>query len=226
MKKCIACIIVIFSCTLYGQINKSYFNVLGSFTVPLNDFSDDDDDFNDDGFSTVGFSAGVRYNLPLGHQSFALVGESQLLVNLINKEKLEDEFRIGNARLDDFEGGVYFNVPVMGGVKVSVPVRSPFSAYATARIGFNIFNQLDLRAEIFNTNYDVDFEFEHDITFAFGFETGIIINNKVVLGFGYLNLGQQDFDYEVSSDFDLIDGAEGEREFNVSMIKFIIGYEF
>ena len=67
MKKCMLVLLSLTVCLLYGQINKSCFNVFGSFTVPLNDFVDDDD-FNDDGFSTVGFGAGIRYNLPLGHE--------------------------------------------------------------------------------------------------------------------------------------------------------------
>lgn len=221
MKKLAVILVIIFAVTSYGQFDKSYFSIVGSFTTPLNEFKEGDV-FDEDGFARGGFSGGVQYTLPLWNQYVALLAEASLVINFFNREEAEDEAIY--FLTDEPDGGSFFNVPMITGLKITIPIVSVLKIFATGQVGFNIMNETDMEGEVFTTR-TVSLEFDSDVTLAVAAGGGITIADQLSFGVRFLSLGEPEFDYEghlndPSTDF------EGERQFKMYVFQFMVGYEF
>ena len=221
MKKLTFLLVTLLVSASYSQVAKSYFSVTGSFTTPLGEFKDDDE-LDTDGFALGGFSGGVQYTLPLWNQYVALMAEASMLIDFFNKDEAEDIIPYG--LLDDLKGGIYINVPILTGVKLTIPVVSLLKIYATGQVGFNIMNESDLEGDV-GTDARVNLEFDSDVTLAVAAGGGITIADQLSLGVRFLSLGEPEYDYEghlsnPSADWD------GERKFKMSVFQFMIGYDF
>ncbi len=218
MKKIIPIIILLSACVSFSQIGQDY-SFFGTFTIPLSDFSKDDE-FNSEGFSMVGFGAGIQHDLTLGHPSIILATDVYFLVNIFNKDEFENNYPLQAA--DDIKGGHYFNTPILTGLKISIPVSQQFALYGTGQVGCNIMKEIDLKYEVLNTKFIR--EFETNVIFAWGFGGGVIVNDHVSIGVRYINLGEPEVDYDITINNE--NPVSQEREFKVSLFQFMVGFFF
>lgn len=221
MKRFTFFIIFMLAVASYSQVEKSYFSIIGSFSTPLGEFKEGDL-FDEDGFSLGGFSGGVQYTLPLWNQYVALLAEASLLINFFDREEAEDEFVYFVTNEPD--GGSYFNIPILIGLKLTIPIVSLLKFYATGQVGFNIMNESDMDAEV-GPDRQVSLEFAPDVTLALGAGGGIIIAEQLILGVRFLSLGEPEFDLEGSFSNPSVD-FDGERKFKMYVFQFMIGYDF
>ena len=217
MKKIIPLIIFITAGVLFGQIDQSYC-FLGTFTIPLDEFSMSND-FDTEGFSRVGGGGGIEHNLTLGHPSFVLATDACFLVNFFNKDAYEDAIPL---TVEDIKGGHYFNIPILSGLKLTVPLFSPLALYGTGQVGCTILKETNLEYTVLNQSIAI--EFEPAVVFAFAFGGGIIINEVASIGVRYLNCGDPEVNYEVRI------GQENpisrERQFSLSIFQLVVGLFF
>ena len=221
MKKLTFLLVTLLVSASYSQVEKSYFSVIGSFATPLGEFKDDDE-LDTDGLALGGFSGGAQYTLPLWNQYVAIMAEASLLIDFFNRDEAEDIVPYG--LLDDLKGGTYINVPILTGMKLTIPIVSVIKIYATGQVGFNIMNESDLEGEV-GTDATVSLEFDSDVTLAVAGGGGIIIADQLSLGVRFLSLGEPEYDYEGHLTNPSLD-FEGERKFKMYVFQFMIGYDF
>ena len=221
MKKLTLILISLIAITSYSQVEKSYFSFIGSFTTPIGEFKEGDD-FDEDGFALGGFSGGVQYTLPLWNKYVSMIAEASLLVCFFDREEAEDELVFLVA--DEPDGGSYFNIPILFGLKPSISVAPKLKIFATGLVGFNIFNESDMKGEVF-TNREISLDFDPDVTLALSMGGGILIAEQLSIGVRILSLGEPEFDYQGSYSNPSVD-INGERDFKMTVFQFLIGYVF
>ncbi len=223
MKKLTFILVVILAVSSYSQINKSYFGVIGSLTLPLDEFKNDNY-FNQEGLALSGFSGGVQYTLPLFNKYVAFLFESSVIVNFFNIEGGEDDVVL--RIMFDPEGGNYFNIPILSGIKFTIPISSTLKLHASGQAGFNILKESELSSN--ETTFGrgkVVIDFDPDVTFAWGIGVGIAFLDRFNVGVKFLYLGKPEFDYDACFR-DPQWNFGGEREFKVHVFQFVLGYDF
>jgi len=189
----------------YVKSNFSHVHV--GFGLPYGSFAEGDvkkDDFitSGKGFAGMGFNAGYRYYLGLPVKNLSAVFGIEAFYNEVNSD-IKKIFKESNIEEDSnfdytYTLPMFFNFPVTLGLNYAIPI-SKIKLYAEAAGGGN-FSMITKASYKYTASKDNWFEGSGVITpnysYAYGAETGIIINNKISIGFRYNNLGWYKYKYE------------------------------
>jgi len=146
------------------------------------------------------------------------------------KEKVEDKSS------SDVTYPMFFNLPITISGNYTVPLpNTNTSIYGEAAIGLNISYITKTSAETTNNAYEYKEELSFDIAsgFCYGFEGGIIFNDKVYIGVKYNNLGTYKYKYEYKfesyygakkKDTDTYKGKTGKCELSNTVL--VLGIKF
>ena len=177
--------------------------IFGAISMPQGDFGDDSG--SGAGLATTGFGVGADLVMPLGSPGLSGVGTVAFLMNKMDKDEIEDSFDLGDD--SDLDVGSYMNIPVMGGLRFEGKVSPTMAIYGIGQAGINFIKGPKLEAtieeEVWNGSQYVDVEgtmkttFDMTSAFGFAFGGGIILNDKINIGFKYLNLGEPELEGEI-----------------------------
>lgn len=232
MKKTLfTAILTLTTFVLFSQ-SGSNFTVRLNTLIPSGEFKDDDyDDFLLDGAGGAGpgFGLGFEFAKEIEVEGLSIIGSVDVLVNGLSKEikeNIEDDLD-PNDKITYLK---YINAPVLIGAKYSL-LASNIGIFGKFNVGLNMLHI---------TNYEVEYDgygtntlsFDNSLKLAYGIGAGIVLNEKISIGFDYLGLGSHPIDgkdtYEddsFDSEVDISDYYDT-RDITVSGIKLHIGLIF
>ncbi|MBD3320768.1 MAG: hypothetical protein GF350_06710 [Chitinivibrionales bacterium] len=221
-------LIPFFCCILFSGLPAQFdhgITLCASFTVPVDDFSDDDE-FVNDGYALVGFGGGVQHSVAFGIPWLALATEVSFLANFLDHDEIEDTYP--GQVLENVDGGHYFSLPILSGIKLIPPVHSPVEPFGIFQLGLNIFFESDLDGRVvvpvIGSEYALDRDFEPDVEFALGLGGGAVVADHFVVMVQYLNMGEPSIDY--NQRIGTADPTSEQREFDAALVRFSVGYDF
>ena len=216
---------------LFSQ-SGSNFTVRLNTLIPSGEFKDDDyDDFLLDGAGGAGAGIGLGFEFAkeIEVEGLSIIGSVDVLVNGLSKEikeNIEDDLDPS----DKITYLKYINAPVLIGAKYSL-LASNIGIFGKFNVGLNMLHI---------TNYEVEYDgygthtlsFDNSMKLAYGIGAGIVLNEKISIGFDYLGLGSHPIDgkdtYEddsFDSEVDISDYYDT-RDISISGIKLHLGFIF
>lgn len=201
--------------------------------IPNGDFKDDDyEDFLFDGAggAATGLGLGLEFAKEVQIENLSILGSIDFLVNGLSNEttnNIEDDL----DPEDQVKYLKYLNIPVLLGAKYVIQTTN-IGIYGRFGVGLDY-----MKITNFVIEYDFDgatntLSFDNSLKLAFGVGAGILVNDKITLGFDYLGLGTHPIDgkdtYEANSysnEEDISDYYET-RDISISGIKLHVGLVF
>lgn len=200
--------------------------------IPSGEFKDDDyDDFLLDGAGGAGpgFGLGCEYAKEIEVEGLSIIGSVDVLVNGLSKEikeNIEDDLDPS----DKITYLNYINVPVLIGAKYSL-LASNIGIFGKFNVGLNMLHITDYKIE-YDGAGTTTLSFDNSMKLAYGIGAGIVLNEKISIGFDYLGLGAHPIDgkdtYEDDSYDVEVDVSDyyNTRDITISGIKLHLGFIF
>lgn len=152
------------------------------------------EDFTEGG-AGMGFTAGLKYKYNFV-DGFGFTLSLDGIYNGLNsdvRDWFEDMESDYEEEFDDvkLKTPKYFNVPLMAGFNYIYDIRSNFGIYGEAGIGINFRCITDYKLEIKDSGNNASVIYDYDPTFTFAYQVGagIEINEGLVVGVSFYNLG-------------------------------------
>ncbi len=233
MKKTLfTAILTLTTIVLFSQ-SGSNFTVRLNTLIPSGEFKDDDyDDFLLDGAGGAGAGIGLGFEFAkeIEVEGLSIIGSVDFLVNGLSKE-ITESFEDDLDPSDKVTYLKYINVPVLIGAKYSI-LASNIGIFGKFNVGLNMLHITDFTVEYDAFNGTNTLSFDNSLKLAYGIGAGIVLNEKISIGFDYLGLGSHPIDgkdtYEddsFDSEVDISDYYDT-RDITVSGIKLHIGLIF
>ena len=175
-----------FCLSAIAQQDSAYFGVLGNISIPIGEFSDDINNPNT-GLAKGGLGGTFEYSLPVS-QGLYWSSSVSLLVNFVNDDLINEE--------TGYEMGPWFNIPVLTGVRYHHILSASMTILLTGQVGLGFVQAPTTES---NSAYQsVEFEASAKLatTFGFGIGAGFLLNDRIIFGVQYLDLGKAGIEYE------------------------------
>ena len=219
MKKGILILLLLFMFALttgYAQISP---RVFGAIAIPSGDFADDDlEDFvKSSGLAKMGFAAGIDLNFPLGSPGLYGIASASFIMNGFDTGEIEDIYDGYNDV--DISASKWKIIPLMGGLKYETNLSPTLKGYGIGLAGISFVMSPKIETDLTFEESDYSFEFNSEITFdkantfSFAFGGGLVINDKINIGFRYFILSEIELEGEEKSKIKAYNSNSGESYF-------------
>lgn len=179
--------------------------VAGGISIPTGDYGDDSG--NDAGLATIGFTVLARMQIGIP----TVPGLAWTASAGVTSHGVDDALADGLVDLggEDVEVGRYLGIPLMTGLKFSVPINEAASVYGTGEMGIFLAKGPTIEA----SGEEAEYRWASKFGFALG--GGIQLSRRFGLGFRYVPLG------DVESDIMFDDGSNLDVEGPVSYLDIV-----
>ncbi len=190
---------------------QGHFTLFGALSLPQGDFGDDSGP--DAGLATTGFGAFAEYSYPLNSPGLSIVASAHVLFNGFDDDVVKDQFSgIFGCEGDpcqlwiNLDTGSYLNVPLMFGLKYETRAATSPKFYLQGQVGMNIVRMPSIDGDVRACVYDeyeegyvcasaaYEIEFDSATSFGIGLGGGLILSDRVNVGFRYYSLGEPEAD--------------------------------
>jgi hypothetical protein len=184
-------------------------------SLPMGDFGDDKGD--EAGGATMGFALGGVLDYAL---SPGLIWTSSVSIvrNGWNEDLIKDSLAAGV----DIDAGVWYNIPILSGLKYEGAVSPSVCLYGEGLLGLNYF--MPPSADLSAGGATAEWKSDSGMTFGFEIGGGVVINDKIVAGLKMFLLGNPDIDGTISQAGQADVDVEGET--SISMLLLHAGMRF
>ncbi len=191
--------------------------LFGGVSLPVGDFVEDDG-FDRRGLARTGFTGGLQSNVVVGPPALAWSSELSLIYHPFDVDEAETVLPTSLARR--MEGGGYFAVPLLTGLRFNAPISSQLQLFAVGQAGANFLMQNELRGQVGGGSAWMDFETSIAPAFAAG--GGLVFDRRYEIAVRFLHLGRANYDYEAGGDGG--PWIDGRRRFDIQAWRFTLGY--
>jgi hypothetical protein len=162
-----------------AQEKHVHYAVHGHFTVPVVEVFDNIEVARTGGFASLGFGVTLEQIAPVSTGLYWTNSITLLLNDPITS-------------VCDYETSPWLNVPIMMGLHYSPALSSTLGLLLTGQLGYNIVWTSSYEG-VCDTGWNIpsydESTSEIGTTFAFSAGVGLLIDNKLIIGLRFLNLG-------------------------------------
>lgn len=174
-------------------------------------------------FASLGIFLGGSYQLPLGDKGLFAYGDITITRNAV-KPSLRREYLSGLNESTKVNHSEYYNVPIQVGAMYQKNVSENLAVYVRGGVLLNYFKISKSRRENLNgLTYDRKYGVRYGM--GYSFETGVVINDKIVIGLGGTRHGRFRIgeSYTVTYSDGTLSTEYNEASKNVSMFNLKVG---
>ncbi len=189
------------------MMDQGQLTVYAGISSPTGDFGDDDGD--DAGGATLGFSVTGEYTVPFGTEGLGWVSSVSIIVNGVDEP-------------ENFEAGYWINVPVMTGLKYQTEASATLDVYGLGQVGLNL-NKAPNFTRTYGDGSQAETSFDIATSFSFGVGAGVIFNDQINVSLRYLALGEPEI-----TGTEVYEGEEydtNDYDQPISMIQLVVGID-
>ena len=185
--------------TLQQKLQKGQLTLHAGAFFPQGEFGSTDQDDENSGFATTGFTVVGEYTYPAGNTpGLGLIGTISFSANSIDEDEL-----FGDSDPDEVDGGSWINVPIMVGTKYEAGFSPAVDLYGLGQVGINVSSGPTIEAEFGETGTITETQTLGGATsFGFTVGAGAVINDQINVGLRYQGLGEPEISNEVEVDGD------------------------
>lgn len=204
---------------LQQKLQKGQLTLHAGAFFPRGEFGSTDQDDDNSGFATTGFTVVGEYTYPAGNiPGLGLIGTISFSANSINEDEL---FGDSDPQVD---GGYWINAPIMIGTKYEAKFSPAVDLYGLGQVGINVSSGPTIEAEFGETDTVTETQSLGGATsFGFTVGAGAVINDQINVGLRYQGLGEPEISNEVEVDGDT--RVDGEYNQPLSGIQLLVGID-
>ena len=149
----------------------------------------------------TGFGIGLKAYKPLESilPNLSLVYGVDLYYHGLSSD-VKDEIEEDGSDID-FTHPMYFNLPVMIGGNYTMPLQNSLCLYGELALGVNC-SYMTKTTYKYDSNNKYELSIDPAFGFCYGFEAGIVLNDKFHIGVRYNNLGSNKYKFKETETYD------------------------